>query len=304
MIYTVTFNPSLDYIIRLESELQVGDINRTSYDEIIGGGKGINVSIVLKNLGIESIALGFIAGFTGREIERQLQEKEIKTDFIHLSKGNSRINVKLKYESETAINGQGPIIDDEAREKLFAQLDKIKKSDTVVLAGSIPNTLPDDIYEKIMAHLAPKNINFVVDATQKLLLNVLKYHPFLIKPNIDELGELFAVKINNHDDIILYAKRLQNMGARHVLVSMGGDGAILLTAAGEVYNTLAPQGILVNSVGAGDSSVAGFLAGLSQNPHDVKHAFYLAIAAGSASAFSPYLATLSDTEKLLKEIEN
>lgn len=261
MIYTVTFNPAIDYIVRMP-EFIAGATNRVNYEQVLGGGKGINVSIVLKNLGIDSTALGFISGFTGKEIIRQLHSFGCKSDFIELPNGFSRINVKIKTnDEETEVNGQGPDIPANAIEELFAKLDKLTAGDTLVLAGSIPKTLPDDIYEKIMARLENRNINIVVDATKNLLLNVLKYHPFLIKPNNHELAEMFNVTLTCNDDIITYAKKLQDMGAKNVLVSMGKDGAILVAEDGSITYSPVPKGKLVNSIGAGDSMVAGFLTG-------------------------------------------
>ena len=301
MIYTVTFNPALDYIVRLDNFVS-GGTNRVNYEQVLAGGKGINVSIVLGNLGQKSTALGFVAGFTGEEIKRQLLEKDVDFDFIQLPQGFSRINVKAKADVETEINGQGPNISEAKREELLRQLDGLKEGDTLVLAGSIPNTLPDDMYEKVMARLQGKGIRIVVDATKKLLLNVLKYHPFLIKPNNHELGDMFGVKLNTDEEIIEYAKKLQEKGAENVLISMGGDGAILLTAAGESYKCDAPKGTLVNSVGAGDSMVAGFLAGLAESKGDFKQAFHMGVAAGSASAFSENLATRQEVEALMKDL--
>lgn len=300
MIYTVTFNPSLDYIIRLDS-FTAGEINRTRYEQILGGGKGINVSIVLKNLGHDSTALGFTAGFTGEEIKRQLSEFGVKSDFVQLKEGNSRINVKVKAESETEINGQGPVITAEAQQHLFCQLDQLTEGDTLVLAGSIPNTLPDDIYQRIMDRLAGKGIRIVVDATKKLLLNVLPYHPFLIKPNNHELGEMFGVVLKTDEEIIMYAKKLQERGARNVLISMAGDGAIMLTEKGNTYKCPAPKGTLVNSVGAGDSMVAGFICGLAETG-SYERAFLMGVATGSASAFSENLATRAEADALLATI--
>ena len=300
MIYTVTFNPSLDYIVRLD-HFETGIINRTKYEQILGGGKGINVSIVLGNLGIRSTALGFIAGFTGQEIERQITGFGCQSDFIHLPEGNSRINVKIKADIETEINGQGPEIPDTALQELFSQLDRLTADDTLVLAGSIPNTLPDDIYERIMKHLEGRGIRIVVDATCNLLLNVLKYHPALIKPNNHELGEMFGVVLKSDEEIITYAKKLQERGARNVLISMAGDGAMLLTENGEVFRAPAPKGTLVNSVGAGDSMVAGFLTGYTET-HSMEQAFYMGVATGSASAFSANLATRPEVEALLQTI--
>ena len=301
MIYTVTFNPSIDYIVRLEN-FTAGEINRVNYEQILPGGKGINVSIVLKNLGHNSTALGFLAGFTGVAMQQMLHSFGVTDDFVRLDDGFSRINVKIKAESETEINGQGPVITEEAQRALFAKLDRLTSSDTLVLAGSIPNTLPDDIYERIMEHLEGRGIRIVVDATKNLLRRVLKYRPFLIKPNNHELGEMFGVELKTDDDIIFYAKKLQEEGATNVLISMAGDGAILLTAEGVFYRSAAPKGTLVNSVGAGDSMVAGFLAGFMESNGSYERAFYMGVATGSASAFSPNLATREEALALLKTI--
>ena len=301
MIYTVTFNPSIDYIVRLE-QFTAGEINRVNYEQILPGGKGINVSIVLKNLGHESTALGFLAGFTGVAMQQMLHSFGITDDFVRLNDGFSRINVKIKAESETEINGQGPVITEEAQRALFAKLDRLTSGDTLVLAGSIPNTLPDDIYERIMEHLEGRGIRIVVDATKNLLRRVLKYRPFLIKPNNHELGEMFGVELKTDDDIIFHAKKLQEEGATNVLISMAGDGAILLTAEGVFYRSAAPKGTLVNSVGAGDSMVAGFLAGFMESDGSYERAFYMGVATGSASAFSPNLATREEALALLKTI--
>lgn len=301
MIYTVTFNPSLDYIVRMD-QFTAGQINRVNYEQVLAGGKGINVSIVLKNLGHESTALGFLAGFTGEEIKDQLKGFGVKSDFVQLEKGFSRINVKAKADCETEINGQGPDISEAKREELFAQLDKLQEGDTLVLAGSIPKTLPDDIYQKIMARLDGKGIRIVVDAEKKLLLNVLQYHPFLIKPNNHELGDMFGVTLTTDEEIITYAKKLQEKGAQNVLISMAGDGAILLTAEGKSYKCPAPKGKLINSVGAGDSMVAGFITGYMESDGDFEQAFHMGVATGSASAFSENLATRPEVEALLKTI--
>ena len=301
MIYTVTFNPSIDYIVRLE-DLTVGEINRVNYEQILPGGKGINVSIVLKNLGHDSAALGFLAGFTGVAMQQMLHSFGVKDDFVRLDDGFSRINVKIKAGRETEINGQGPVITEEAQRTLFEKLDRLKSGDTLVLAGSIPNTLPDDIYERIMEHLAGRGIRIVVDATKNLLRRVLKYRPFLIKPNNHELGEMFGVELKTDDDIIFHAKKLQEEGATNVLISMAGDGAILLTSEGVFYRSAAPKGTLVNSVGAGDSMVAGFLAGFMESDGDYERAFYMGVATGSASAFSENLATREEALALLKTI--
>ena len=301
MIYTVTFNPSIDYIVRLEN-FTAGEINRVNYEQILPGGKGINVSIVLKNLGHDSTALGFLAGFTGIAMQQMLHSFGVTDDFVRLDDGFSRINVKIKAESETEINGQGPVITEEAQRALFAKLDRLQSGDTLVLAGSIPNTLPDDIYERIMEHLEGRGIRIVVDATKNLLRRVLKYRPFLIKPNNHELGEMFGVELKTDDDIIFHAKKLQEEGATNVLISMAGDGAILLTAEGVFYRSAAPKGTLVTSVGAGDSMVAGFLAGFMESDGSYEHAFYMGVATGSASAFSPNLATREEALALLKTI--
>ena len=301
MIYTVTFNPSIDYIVRLE-DLTVGEINRVNYEQILPGGKGINVSIVLKNLGHDSAALGFLAGFTGVAMQQMLHSFGVKDDFVRLDDGFSRINVKIKAGRETEINGQGPVITEEAQRTLFEKLDRLKSGDTLVLAGSIPNTLPDDIYERIMEHLAGRGIRIVVDATKNLLRRVLKYRPFLIKPNNHELGEMFGVDLKTDDEIVYHAKKLQEEGATNVLISMAGDGAILLTSEGVFYRSTAPKGMLVNSVGAGDSMVAGFLAGFMESNGDYERAFYMGVATGSASAFSENLATREEALALLKTI--
>ena len=301
MIYTVTFNPALDYILRLD-RFTAGGINRVTYEQVLAGGKGINVSIVLSNMGIKSTALGFIAGFTGEEIKRQLLTQDVDYDFVQLPEGFSRINVKAKADVETEINGQGPNISEAKREELFRQLDKLGEGDTLVLAGSIPNTLPDDIYERIMERLQGRGIRVIVDATKQLLMNVLKYGPWLIKPNNHELGEMFGVELKSDGEIIDHAKKLQEKGAQNVLISMAGDGAILLTADGKSYKSPAPKGKLVNSVGAGDSMVAGFLTGFQESGGDYERAFRMGVATGSASAFSEHLATRPEVEALLKTI--
>lgn len=300
MIYTITFNPALDYVVKVE-DFKTGNLNRTSYENIYAGGKGINVSIVLNNLGVENVALGYIAGFTGDEIERKVESFGCKTDFIRLKNGMSRINVKLKSKEESEINGTGPSIDDKALKELFNKLDYLEEGDFLVLAGSIPNTLPENIYGTIMERLKGKNIKFVVDATGKILLKVLKYKPFLIKPNHHELSELFGVEIKSEEEIISYGKRLQKMGAENVLISMAGDGAILIPHKGKVRKSGVPKGVLKNSVGAGDSMVAGFISGYLKN-NNLENAFKMGVAAGSASAFSEGLATKEEVEETLKQI--
>lgn len=300
MIYTVTFNPSLDYIVDVK-KLTLGKVNRTVGEMIYPGGKGVNVSIVLKNLGYDSVALGFTVGFTGREIERLLDQFGCWSDFIPVENGFTRINVKIRSEQESEINGQGPNISEENLQLLFQKLKKLSSGDILVLAGSIPSTLPKNIYEEIMAMLEGKGIRIIVDATQELLVNVLKYHPFLIKPNSHELGEIFGTVLENYEEIIIHAKKLQEMGARNVLVSMAGDGAVLVTENGELYRSKPPKGTVVNSVGSGDSMVAGFLTGYL-NTEDYKEAFRWGLAAGSATAFQEWLATKDDVLKLLKEL--
>ena len=252
MIYTVTFNPSLDYVIQTE-ELVPGRINRTTHECIYPGGKGNNVSVILSNLGLKSKALGFVAGFTGEALEKMLNDYGCYTDFIKLKEGFTRINVKVNAKEETEINGQGPVITNEAIDLLYEKLDQLEEGDVLVLAGSIPNTLPSDMYERIMERLEGRNIRVAVDATKELLLNVLKYHPFLIKPNNHELGEMFGTTIETQEEIIEYAGRLKEMGARNVLVSMAGDGALLLAEDGSIHSGKPPKGKVLNSVGAGDS---------------------------------------------------
>ncbi len=299
MIYTVTFNPSLDYIVTVDN-FTSGMVNRTKTETIFPGGKGINVSMVLKNLGYESTALGFLAGFTGEALEKMLDEKGITTDFIPVKKGMTRINVKLRSGEETEINGQGPAMDAEEIKKLYNKLDALKDGDILVLAGSIPAVLPGSIYMDIMKYLADKKLKIVVDATKDLLVNVLQYHPFLIKPNNYELGEIFGVEIKDREEALLYAKKLQEMGARNVLVSMAGDGAVLAAEDGSVFKAEAPKGVVKYSVGAGDSMVAGFLAGYLESNHFEK-AFQMGVCTGSASAFSEELATKAEVDDLLEK---
>ena len=301
MIYTVTFNPSIDYIVNVDN-FMTGVVNRTSKEIIFPGGKGINVSMVLKNLGEESTALGFMAGFTGDAITRLLQEKGVTADFIHVTEGLSRINVKLRAQTETEINGQGPKIASEDIRKLYGKLDALQDGDTLVLAGSIPDTMPESMYMDIMEHLQNKKLNIVVDATRDLLMNVLAYHPFLIKPNNHELGEMFDVVLKTNDEIVEYAKKLQEKGARNVLVSMAGDGAILITEEGEVHVTPCPKGEVKNSVGAGDSMVAGFITGYLRSNGDYNEALKMGTAAGSATAFSEDVATGEKIMELYKTL--
>ena len=300
MVYTVTFNPSLDYIVDVE-DFRLGMTNRTCSEQMMAGGKGINFSIVLQNLGIENTALGFIAGFTGEEIHRQVAEMGIRAQFISIPEGISRINRKLRSIDGTEINGMGPSIGRAQLDALYEKLDTLTDKDTLVLAGSIPASMPSSIYCDIMERLYAKGVTFVVDATKQLLLNVLRYRPFLIKPNNHELGELFGVTLSTREAVIPYARKLQEQGARNVLISMAGQGAVLVAEDGSVHLTPAPKGTLVNAVGAGDSMVAGFLAGW-QERHDYGHAFRMGVAAGSASAFSRYLATREEVERVFAQL--
>jgi 1-phosphofructokinase len=299
LVYTVTFNPAIDYVVHT-AEMRLGEVNRSSSEEMYFGGKGINVSIVLNELGTPSIALGFTAGFTGEAIENGIKAMGIKSDFVRLKTGNSRINVKIKAGEETELNGQGPHIDNEALEALFVKLDKLSDGDTLVLAGSIPSSLPSDIYERIMQRLSDRKIRTVVDATKDLLLNVLKYKPFLIKPNNHELGEMFGVTLSEDEEIERYARKLKDMGAINVLISMAGDGAMLIDENGKCHRCGVCKGKVRNSVGAGDSMVAGFLTG-AQNG-DYEYALKLGTAAGGATAFSDGLAVKTKIEELLAQL--
>lgn len=299
MVYTVTFNPAIDYVVHT-GEMKLGATNRSEKEEMYFGGKGINVSIVLKELGIQSKALGFTAGFTGEAIEKGLAAMGIDTDFIHLESGNSRINVKIKAAEETELNGQGPDIDDKAISLLFDKLDKLSEGDTLILAGSIPSSLPSDIYQKILGRLSGKKIKTVVDATKELLLNVLQYNPFLVKPNNHELGEMFGVELITDDDIEKYARKLQDMGAVNVLVSMAGEGAMLIDEFGYKHRCGVCKGIVKNSVGAGDSMVAGFIAGSLQG--DYEYALKLGTASGGATAFSDGLAAKEKIAEMMKTL--
>ena len=297
MIYTVTFNPAIDYVVRMSKDLVPGMTNRSDSEECYFGGKGINVSTILKNLGLDNTALGFVAGFTGDAIERSVNDRGIKADFIKLPRGISRINVKIKGSEETEVNAQGPSIPSDALDLLFDKIKLINDGDILILAGSIPSSLPNDIYERILGLVSGKKIEVVVDATKDLLKNVLKYHPFLIKPNNHELGEMFDTTLKTEEEIITHAKKLQDLGARNVLISMAGDGAILLTETGQIHKAGVPKGIVRNSVGAGDSMVAGFVAGYLKSGH-YDEALKMGTAAGSATAFSDDLATGEDIMKL------
>ena len=299
MVYTVTFNPAIDYVVRIK-EIIVGATNHSQREEIYFGGKGINVSVVLKELGVDSKALGFTAGFTGEAIEKGLADLGIDTDFVHLKTGNSRINVKLKSAEETEINGQGPHIDDESVTALFQKLDSLTDGDTLILAGSIPSSLPADIYERILERLSLKKIRVVVDATKDLLLNVLKFKPFLVKPNNHELGDMFGVKLKTDEEIEKYARKLQDMGAVNVLISMAKDGSMLIDETGKMHRMGVCKGKVKNSVGAGDSMVAGFTAGIQSG--DYEYALKLATAAGGATAFSDGLATKDKITELFNTL--
>ena len=300
VIYTVTFNPSLDYIVSVK-DFRPGMTNRTSSELMLAGGKGINVSIVLGNLGIKSTALGFIAGFTGDEIVRRLHNGGINSEFIKINDGISRINIKLKSIDGTEINGQGPHIDSSHIEQLMNRLRRLESGDVLVLAGSIPAGISDNIYKDIMDMLKDKGVQIVVDATSRLLTNVLEYKPFFIKPNQHALGDIFNVTLNTQEEVIPYALELKKMGAVNVCVSMGGKGAILVADDGNVYKAKAPDGILKNSVGAGDSLVAGFLSGWIEKK-DYEYAFRKGVATGSASAFSERLATNGEVNGLIGKV--
>lgn len=301
LIYTVTFNPSLDYIVGVK-DFKPGATNRTSYEQMLAGGKGINVSYVLKNLGFESTAIGFLAGFVGEELKKRIVADGINADFLTLEDGISRINVKLKDIDGTEINGMGPDIAPDKVKELRAKINALNAGDILVLAGSIPQSMPDTIYMDIMADLQGRGVNIVVDATRDLLMNVLSYKPFLIKPNNHELGEIFGVVLRKREEVIPYARKLQEKGARNVLVSMAGEGAVLIDENGREYMSEAPEGKVVNAVGAGDSMVAGFIAGYLEKK-DYEYAFHKGLAAGSASAFSEQLATDEEVEALLEKLE-
>ena len=299
MIYTVTLNPAIDYTIHAH-KLQLNAINRSSAETVSFGGKGVNVSTILHELGVQTTALGFIAGFTGDAIEKGLKEQGIDTDFVRLEKGLTRINIKIRSEGETDLNGQGPHIDGKAIDMLFEKLNRLSDNDTLVLAGSIPHSLSDDIYEKILERLQGRKIRTVVDATKNLLLNTLKYSPFLIKPNDIELGEIFGAFPKNTGEAAEQARKLQERGARNVLVSMAEKGALLLDEKGDTHMCGVCKGTVRNSVGAGDSMVAGFLAGIDREGYE--YALKLGTAAGGATAFSEGLAGKELIEELFKQL--
>ena len=301
MIYTVTFNPAIDYVVRLDAPLEVGEVNRARGEDCVLGGKGVNVSGVLAELGCKSVALGFVAGETGAWLERGLAKQGIATDFIHLPEGMTRINVKIKAGQETELNGAGPNIPESAMQQLEAKLDALQEGDILILAGSIPASLAQDTYERLLARLQGKGVRTVVDATRDLLVNVLKYRPFLVKPNNHELGEIVGRRLTTDAEIVAAATVLQSKGARNVLVSMAGDGALLLDEKGCTHRIGCPKGQVINSVGAGDSMVAGFVAGYLQSG-DYNTALRLGTACGSATAFSLGLAKKADIEKLLREL--
>ena len=301
MIYTVTLNPSIDYVIKVD-KLTTGNINRVNEEHVYPGGKGINVTRILKSLDNDNIALGFVSGFTGDYIINSLQELNLKSDFIKVKEGFTRINVKVKSEEETEINGQGPKISEEELNQFYKVIDKLVDGDILILSGSIPSCLDERLYESIMIKVEDRDIKVIVDATKNLLLNVLKYKPFLIKPNNHELAEMFNVELNSTEDVVFYARKLKEMGAQNVLISMGKDGALLVTENDEVFASSVAKGEVVNSVGAGDSMVAGFIAGyLKSNSYE--EALRLGAASGGATAFSSDLATREFIDKLVDEIK-
>lgn len=301
MIYTVTLNPSIDYVIKVD-KLTTGNINRVNEEHVYPGGKGINVTRILKSLDNDNIALGFVSGFTGDYIINSLQELNLKSDFIKVKEGFTRINVKVKSEEETEINGQGPKISEEELNQFYKVIDKLVDGDILILSGSIPSCLDERLYESIMKKVEDRDIKVIVDATKNLLLNVLKYKPFFIKPNNHELAEMFNVELNSTEDVVFYAIKLKEMGAQNVLISMGKDGALLVTENDEVFASSVAKGEVVNSVGAGDSMVAGFIAGyLKSNSYE--EALRLGAASGGATAFSSDLATREFIDKLVDEIK-
>ena len=301
MVYTVTFNPSLDYIVTVD-DFKLGLTNRTTSELMLPGGKGINVSIVLSNLGIENTAIYFSAGFVGDEITKRVKESGIRSEEIRIDEGCSRINLKLKSIDGTEINGMGPVISEESIGRLYEKLEAIEEGDTLVLAGSIPSSMPETIYSDIMGKLSGRGVRVVVDATKDLLMNVLKYKPFLIKPNNHELGEIFGVTLETRESVVPYAKKLLELGAQNVIISMAGEGAVFVSSDGQVYMREAPKGKLVNGVGAGDSMVAGFIAGYLTEG-DLLHAFKMGLSSGSASAFSEFLATKEEVMKVYSTVE-
>jgi len=301
MIMTVTFNPSLDYIVSVD-DFRTGQVNRTTKELLFPGGKGLNVSMVLKNLGMDSVAVGFMAGFTGRAIEQMMESRGIDTSFIEVEEGISRINVKLRSREETEINGMGPAISAENIDELYKKLDALSRDDILVLAGSIPSVMPESMYMDIMKYLEGRGVRIIVDATRDLLVNVLPLHPFLIKPNNHELGEIFGVRLETKEEVIPYARKMQEKGAENVLISMAGQGALLIDGDGRVTESDPPKGKVRNSVGAGDSMVAGFIYGYLTSGGDFERAFYTGLCTGSASAFSDDLATRPEVVSLLDQL--
>lgn len=300
MVYTVTLNPALDYVMEVEG-LRFDDINRARAEDIHYGGKGINVSAVLSRLGVDTKALGFVGGFTGKKLEEMLLTDNISCDFNYLKSGYTRINVKIKAHTEIDVNASGPTVDDEDIQDLLTKLDCAVENDFLVLAGAAPKNLPSDIYEKILKRLSGRRINFVVDATGDSFMNALKYRPFLVKPNHHELGDLFGIKADTDEIIQTYAKKLQNLGAKNVLVSRASKGAILIDEGGNTHKIGAAQGKIVNSVGCGDSMVAGFLAGYI-NSGDYSYALKLGSACGGATAFSLKLAAKDEIYRVLENL--
>ncbi|MEE0616683.1 MAG: 1-phosphofructokinase [Intestinibacter bartlettii] len=301
MIYTVTLNPSIDYIIETD-KFKIGEVNRANKEELYPGGKGINVSLMLNELQVENTALGFLGGFIGEYIENTLASNGVNTEFIKLEKGFSRINLKIKNEVETEINGKGPHISEDNLQLLYKKIEKLKDEDILVLCGSIPKSLSNTLYQDIISMVAKKNVKVIVDATSNLLLNTLKYNPFLIKPNIHELEEIFDTKIDCIDSTIFYATKLKDMGAENVLISMGKDGALLIDSKGKIYLSNAPYGDVVNTVGSGDSMVAGFISGYLKTK-DYKEALKLGASCGSATAFSSGIGEKKLIDTLKNEIE-
>ena len=301
MFYTMTLNPALDYNMTL-NEFTEGRVNRSVKEEMIPGGKGLMVSRMLKNLGIESTAFGLVAGFTGTELTRMVHELGIRTSFVSLPEGMTRINVKLWGGLEGEINAQGPECDEKSLQALYEKLTMLTKEDTLVLSGSLPASLPKDVYVDMIKHVKDKGTRIVVDATGELLRSTLSYRPFLVKPNHHELGELYGVELKSKEDVAVYAKKLRDEGARNVLVSMAGDGAVLAGSDGSVWFGEAPRGTVVNTVGSGDSMVAGFLAGY-EGTQSTEQAFKTGIASGSASAFSSELGTKDEVGLLIEWVQ-
>lgn len=299
MIYTVTLSPTLDYVVSVD-HFQTGAINRTRSEDVFPGGKGVNVSLVLNDLGYLTTAMGFIAGFTGAEIKRLLRVGGVESNFIQVERGMSRINMKIRSDEETAINGQGPEITQEDIGTLFSRLRFLIDGDTIVLAGHIPPSLPSDMYEQILEFLRGRNLRVIVDAEKELLTGTLRYHPWLIKPNAEELGDIFGIQIHSREEAVPYAARLQDMGARNVLVSLGGEGAVLLTEQGEIFSSDALKGMVVNTVGAGDSMIAGFLAGYLDSDGDYEMAFKEGLCAGAAKAFNLTMTTKKEICYLMR----